>query len=403
MVDKAQDVKEKYEWNMLKIPSSGRYDVMALGALIYRLDPGQESWDEAEDFKVHVSGAEYNPAANCRRYDLKTAVLTGMADYCIGDLIAARLRKVGVDIIGPMFSHNPWGVHHATVYSSSPGGCAMNFVDYNRSNESAVVVKPGMYRYEKVFEGGVRWVHCGGLFATLGPDTQALMIEYYTEGKKQGAVRSLDLNFRGKLVECKRGKIEVVRGSEYLDMDAFNREYGGEISPVMDKAKFIDTMRNIVSSVDVMFTNETDMQNALGLEPTVKSKSKDPIQPEVIASVQQRALDTFNNLEIVVTSLRDELNNTNHRWGAVATIRGHKDPYIIKPEMISVADRIGGGDGVAGGFISAVFYGLSPEEALKAGWVSGALVASYRGDITQAKWEDVLAKVKGGLGAKVKR
>ena len=346
----------------LKLQECGKYDIIALGALVIRLDPGNLPFREARAFDVHVSGAEFNLAANASRYGLNTAVLTGMGDYCVGELIRDRVRTVGVDILGKTFPHTPWSGQHATVYSSTPRGCATNRIDYNRSDEAALMLKPGDLNYDEIFEGGVAWVHSGGLYASLGQHAPSLIIEFFSEAKKRGAIVSFDLNYRGKLWEAQGGQ-----------------------------EKAVQAMTNIVQYVDVLFGNETDMTNALGLSSSVKAES--PVDPKPFIGVQETARQRFPSLEIIVTSLRDEINNDRHLWGAVASVSGQI--YQVPAREIAVLDRIGGGDGLASGFVTGIFKGLSPQDALNAGWASGALVASVRGDITGSTWQDVLDVAKG--------
>lgn len=359
----------KMRFGNLEIPEKGKYDVIALGALVIRLDPGNIPFREARHFDVHVSGAEYNFAANLARYGLKTAVVTGMGDYCVGELIREHVRAVNVDILGKTFPHTPWTGHHATVYSATPRGCATNRIDYNRSNEAALMLQPGMLDYTQIFNGGVKWVHSGGLFAALGEHTSSLIVEFFKEAKKQGAIVSFDLNYRGKLWES----------------------HGGQ-------TKAIEAMTEIVKYADVLFGNESDMKNALGLSSSIIADSS--VDPKPFVEVQKLAMEKFPNLKIIVTSLRDEINNDRHMWGAVASVGG--EIFYVPAKEISVLCRIGGGDGLASGFAKAVFEGLPADECLKAGWASGALVASVHGDITGSTWQDVL-DVSKGSGKKVER
>ncbi|MFO7870727.1 MAG: sugar kinase [Kiritimatiellia bacterium] len=359
--------------NSLNIPETGRYDVMALGALIHRLDSGNVPTRHAGSFDVHVSGAEYNLAANTRRYGLKTAVLTGMGDYCIGEMIAEHVRAVGVDILGRKFEHTPWSGHHAAVYSSTPGGCAVNDIDYNRSDEAALMLKPGMLNYDEIFDGGVRWVHSGGLYSALGEHAPEMILEFFREARKRGAIVSFDLNYRGKLWKY----------------------HGG-------REKCVEAMTEIVKNVDVLFGNETDAANALDIKASSEKKTKTDSGP--FKEAQSKIREKFPNLKIIVTSLRDEISNNRHMWGAVASVEG--TIYEVPAREITVVCRIGGGDGLAGGFTRALFDGLSPQEAIEAGWASGALVASVRGDITQSTWDHVLKvseNLRKGKAQKVER
>jgi 2-dehydro-3-deoxygluconokinase len=399
----AEEKREMYNWGEI-LPGFNpsrdtKYEVMAFGGLIHRLDPGKKLWPKATEVEIHAdSGAEFNLAANCNAYGLKSAVLTAKVDYPIGDMVKWQIGASGVDIIGPTFEHSPWGPHHAAVYSGRPGPNKKNVVDYNRSDEAALLIKPGMFNYENIFEGGVKWVHVGGLYEALGPHAPDMMLEYIRAGKEQGAIASMDLNFRGKLVTADR-RIRVKEGHEFLHMDKFEEEYGAEPP---DEDAILETYRGrtkeIVREVDVLFANETDIANCLG----IAGNEGDTIDTAVTKAQQAEVMDKFENLKVVVTSLRDEYDNIEHIWGAVATIRQPDGKYlqVESPiKKIHVEDRIGGGDGNAGGFVASMFYGYTPQEAVINGVESGKLVASVQDDnAAGAKWRDVIEK-----GKKVKR
>src|SRR3982751_4664360 len=185
----------------LNIASKGDLDLLSLGALVHRLDPGIIPFRKATRCDIHVSGGEFNVAANLSDcFRLKTAVTTAMVDYPIGDLIAERVRAMGVKPIYKHFKHD--GVHGpnmATVYSDRGHGMRAPVVFYNRCNEAAAQLKPGDFKWKEIFAGGVRWFHSGGIFASLSPTTAELIIEGMTAAKAAGAVVSFDLNYRAKL------------------------------------------------------------------------------------------------------------------------------------------------------------------------------------------------------------
>ena len=153
----------------LNIRESADLDFLSLGALVHRLDPGIIPFRKAMECRIHVSGGEFNVAANLADcFGLKTAIASAMVDYPIGDLIAERVRAMGVRPIYKHFNHNGvTGPNMATVYSDQGHGLRAPVVFYNRSNEAAAQLKPGDFDWKSIFSGGVKWVHSGGIFAAL--------------------------------------------------------------------------------------------------------------------------------------------------------------------------------------------------------------------------------------------
>src|SRR5213079_2578247 len=191
----------------LRIPPSGALDFLSLGAVVHRLDPGIVPFRKAHECQIHVSGGEFNVAANLADcFRMNTAVVTAMVDYPVGDLIAERVRGMGVRPFYKRFQHD--GVHGpnmATVYSDRGHGVRAPVVFYNRCNEAAAQLKPGDFDWKAIFAGGVRWFHSGGIFAALSPSTAELIIEAMEAAKAAGAVISFDLNYRAKLWDVSGG------------------------------------------------------------------------------------------------------------------------------------------------------------------------------------------------------
>src|ERR1051326_8485491 len=185
----------------LNIRKDGALDFLSLGALIHRLDPGIIPFRKATSCQIHVSGGEFNCAANLSDcFRLNTGIATAMVDYPIGDLIAERVRAMGVKPFYKKFKHN--GVHGpnmATVYSDRGQGVRAPVVFYNRCNEAAAQLKPGDFNWKEIFAGGVRWFHSGGIFAALSQTTAEVIIEAMQAAKAAGAIVSFDLNYRAKL------------------------------------------------------------------------------------------------------------------------------------------------------------------------------------------------------------
>src|SRR5262245_3634899 len=185
----------------LKIPQQGALDLLSLGALVHRLDPGIIPFRKATTCQIHVSGGEFNVAANLSDcFRLQTGIATAMVDYPVGELIAERVRAMGVRPFYKKFPHDGvQGPNMATVYSDRGQGVRAPIVFYNRCNEAAAQLKPGDFDWQNIFESGVRWFHSGGIFAALSPTTSEVILEAMKAAKNAGAIISFDLNYRPKL------------------------------------------------------------------------------------------------------------------------------------------------------------------------------------------------------------
>src|SRR4051794_40881744 len=223
-------------------------DFLALGALVHRLDPGVIPFRKARTLEIHVSGGEYNVAANLADcFGLKTGIATAMVNYGIGELVQAKVREMGVRPFYKWFEHDGVrGPNIATVYSDRGLGVRPPVVFYNRSNEAGALLKPGDFDWDGIFSRGVKWFHSGGIFAALSETTAPLIMEGMQAAKAAGAITSFDLNYRAKLWAS----------------------VGGE-------KKGVETMRKIAGGLDCLIGNEEDLQKGLGVTgPDVHSKGK---------------------------------------------------------------------------------------------------------------------------------
>jgi 2-dehydro-3-deoxygluconokinase len=356
----------------LKIPQSGALDFLSLGAMIHRLDPGIIPFRKATECQIHVSGGEFNVAANLSDcFRLQTGIASAMVDYPIGDLIAERVRAMGVKPFYKKFKHDGVnGPNMAMVYSDRGQGQRAPVVFYNRCNEAAAQLKPGDFDWKSIFAGGVRWFHSGGIFAALSPTTAELIIEAMQAAKAAGAVVSFDLNYRAKLWNISGGHDRAV---EVLD--------------------------RIVKNVDVIVGNEEDLQLGLGIPgPEVAATSK--LDPSAFIGMIDKVVKKHPQVKIVATTLREVHSTNRHSWGAVAWINGkiHQSPTC----ELDVVDRVGGGDGYAAGFFYGLLAGEAPAEAVKLGWAHGALLTTFPGDTTMATLEQVKSFAHGG-SARIQR
>jgi 2-dehydro-3-deoxygluconokinase len=356
----------------LQIPKSGAMDFLSLGALIHRFDPGIIPFRKATECRIHVSGGEFNCAANLSDcFGMKSGIATAMVGYPIGDLIAERVRAMGVKPFYKHFEHDgATGPNMAAVYSDRGFGVRAPVVFYNRANEAAALLKPGDFDWKTIFGAGVRWFHSGGIFAALSPSTAELIVEAMQAAKAAGAVVSFDLNYRAKL---------------------WNISGGHE--------RAVSLIRQIVENVDVLVGNEEDLQMGLGIPgPEVAAKSK--LDPSAFFSMIGKVVEQHPQIKIVATTLREVHSTNRHSWGAVAWIGGVS--YVSPTCDLDVFDRVGGGDGFAAGFFYGLLTGEQPADALKLGWAHGALLTTFPGDTTMATLDQVRAFAKGG-SARIQR
>jgi 2-dehydro-3-deoxygluconokinase len=354
------------------IRPAGGLDFLALGALVNRLDPGIIPFRKAAHCDIHVSGGEFNVAANLSDcFKLSTGVASAMVDYPLGDLIAERVRAMGVKPYYKYFQHDGVnGPNMATVYSDRGQGVRAPVVFYNRANEAAARLKPGDFDWDEIFGGGLRWFHSGGIFSALSPTTAELTIEGMQAAKAAGAIVSFDLNYREKLWNI----------------------HGGH-------QRALEVISRIVKNVDVLVGNEEDLQKGLGIPgPEVAAKSK--LDPSAFFGMIDTVVAQHPQIKVVATTLREVHSTNRHSWGSVAWMNGKM--FVSPTAELDVLDRVGGGDGFAAGFIYGLLAGESPEAAVKLGWAHGALLTTFPGDTTMATLEQVRAFASGG-SARIQR
>jgi 2-dehydro-3-deoxygluconokinase len=356
----------------LDIRQRGALDFVSVGAMVHRLDPGIVPFRKASEYQVHVSGGEFNVAANLSDgFCMKTGIATAMVDYPIGDFVAERVRAMGVKPFYKHFKYNGVdGPNIAAVYSDRGQGVRAPVVFYNRCNEAGAKLKPGDFNWNAMFEGGLRWFHSGGIFAALSQTTSEVIIEGMQAAKAAGATISFDLNYREKLWN-------IIGGAQ----------------------KAVEVINRIVKNVDVLVGNEEDLQKGLGIPgPEVAAKSK--LDPSAFASMMDNVRKKHPQIKIVATTLREVHSTNRHSWSAVAWIDGKT--YTAPTAELDVYDRVGGGDGFAAGLFYGLLTGEPEEQAVKLGWAHGALLTTFPGDTTMATLDQVRSFAKGG-SARIQR
>jgi 2-dehydro-3-deoxygluconokinase len=371
----------------LSIPASAGtvHDLLALGALVTRLDPGIIPFPEASEYLLHVSGGEYNVASNLSScFRMRAAIASAMVDYPIGRKVELSVQKAGVTPYFQRFKHDGVrGPNIATVWSDRGQGVRAPVVFYNRSNEAAQRLKPGSFDWNAILGAPgtpkVRWFHSGGIFSSLSPTTSELVIEAMQAAKKAGAVVSFDLNYRAKLWAVAAA------------------EHGLSAEQASEKAA--QTLRKITSYVDILVGNEEDLQKGLGLKgQDVEAKGK--LDPSAFFGMIESVVKDFPNIKAVATTLREVHSTNRHSWSAVLWLDGKN--YRAPLTELDVYDRVGGGDGFAAGLFYGLLSGKDPEESLRLGWAHGALLTTTPGDTSMVGLDQVEAFAKGG-SARIQR
>ncbi len=349
-------------------------DFLALGAVVHRLDPGVVPFRQARKLEVHVSGGEYNVAANLAScFGLKTGIATATVDNGIGELVESRIREIGVRPFYKHFQHDGVrGPNIAAVYSDRGHGVRAPVVFYNRANEAGALLKPGDFDWPAIFKAGVRWFHSGGIFASLSATTSELILEALRAARSAGTVCSFDLNYRAKLWSTLGGA-----------------------------AKGQEVFRRIAQHVDVLLGNEEDLQLALGIKaPAAAAPARSKLDADMFFDMIDQVVEQFPNVKCVATTLREVHSANRHDWAAVLWLDGER--HITPTLELDVLDRIGGGDGFAAGLIYGLIAGRPTNDALRLGWAHGALVTTFPGDVSMARLSEVEALAKGG-SARVQR
>jgi 2-dehydro-3-deoxygluconokinase len=358
------------------------HDLLALGALVTRLDPGIIPFAQASEYLLHVAGGEYNVASNLSTcFRQRTAIASAMVDYPIGRKVELAVQKAGVTAYYEHFKHDGVrGPNIATVWSDRGQGVRAPVVFYNRSNEAAQQLKPGNFNWNEIFGASrVRWFHSGGIFSALSPTTADLVIEAMQAAKKAGAVVSFDLNYRTKLWEAAAAE------------QGLNSGQAGE--------KAAQTLRAITNYVDVLVGNEEDLQKSLGFKgQDVEAKGK--LDSSAFFGMIESVVKDFPNIKAVATTLRKVHSSNRHTWSAVLWLDGKS--YQAPTAELDIYDRVGGGDGFAAGLFYGLLTGKSPEESLRLGWAHGALLTTTPGDTSMVSLDQVEAFAKGG-SARIQR
>ena len=361
----------------LKAPGTYRWDMIALGEIMLRLDPGDSRVRVAREFKVWEGGGEYNVARGLRRcFGLKTAVCTAFADNDVGRLLEDFVLQGGVAtdyLLWKPFDGVGRVTRNGLNFTERGFGARGAVGIPDRGNTAAGQMKPGDFDWDEIFgKHGVRWLHTGGIFAALSESTAALVEEAVVAAKKYGTIVSYDLNYRPSLW----------------------KSIGG-----LKKAQEVN--KRIARNVDVMIGNEEDFTASLGFH--VEGADEDLLHIDVTAfkKMIETAVKEYPNFKVVATTLRAAKTATINDWGAIC-YAGGKFHQSIQRNDLEIYDRVGGGDSFASGLIYGFLTGDDAQKAVDYGAAHGALAMTTPGDTSMASKDEVEKLMKGG-GARVQR
>ena len=354
-----------------------RWDLVSLGEIMLRLDPGEGRVRTTRAFEVWEGGGEYNVARGLRRcFGLKTAIATAFADNDIGRLLEDFILQGGVDtdlIRWAPFDGIGRDVRNGINFTERGYGLRGAAGTSDRGNTAASQMKPGDIDWEEVFgKQGARWLHTGGIFAALSESSAEVVIEAVRAAQKHGVIVSYDLNYRPSLW----------------------KSIGGQ-----EKAREVN--RRIAEHVDVMIGNEEDFTACLGFEVEGLDENISNIEVDKFKTMIEQAVAAFPNFKATATTLRTVKSAGINDWGAICWSDGSFSEATHRKNL-EILDRVGGGDSFASGLIYGFLATGDPQEAVEYGAAHGALAMTTPGDTSMATLAEV-EKVKGGGGARVVR
>lgn len=353
------------------------WDLVALGEVMLRLDPGEDRITTARTFRAWEGGGEYNVARGLQRcFGLRSAIVTALADNPVGHLVERLMREGGVDL-----RHLRWVPYDGVGRAARNG---LNFTERgfgirgavgmsDRGHTATSQLRPGEIDWDALFGAdGARWFHCGGIFAALSETTPLVAREAMEAARHHGVIVSYDLNYRASLWKAIGGQARA-------------REVNRELAPL----------------VDVMLGNEEDFTAALGFEVPGLDANLSALDPANFARMIDEATRTFPNLRVVATTLRNARTATRNDWGAICWADGrlYQAPSRLDLEIL---DRVGGGDSFASGLIYAFLTGRGPQAAVEYGAAHGALAMTTPGDTSTATLAEVEA-VMADASARIAR
>jgi 2-dehydro-3-deoxygluconokinase len=347
-----------------------KWDLVALGEVMLRLDPGDSRIATTRQFRAWEGGGEYNVARALKRcFGLNTAVVTALADNPVGRLVEDLMLQGGVDL-----RHLRWTSYDGVGRAARNG---LNFTERgfgvraplgcsDRGHTAISQLKPGDVDWDQIFaKEGARWFHTGGIFCALSATTPMVAKEAMEAAKRTGTIISYDLNYRASLWNSIGGK-----------------------------AKAQEVNRQLAPLVDVMLGNEEDFTAALGFPVSGADENLSELDPRNFKKMIEKVVKEFPNLSAVATTLRNARSSTRNDWGAIGYSEGQFHEASVRRDL-EIFDRVGGGDSFASGLVYGLLSGKDLAWSVDCGAAHGALAMTTPGDTSMATLNEVLQVMKG--------
>ncbi len=350
-----------------------KYDLMSLGECMVRLSPpGHGRIEFATTLEVCVGGGEFNVAYALSRLGLRTGFASRIVDNPVGKIILNAARAVGVDVSNVVVAKydgvgraDRIGLNFTEVGTGVRGSVTL----YDRGHSAASNMKPGMIDFKKLFGQGVRWLHTGGIFASLSDGCAATLKDAVIAAKEAGTIISYDLNFRSKLWSAQKAQ---------------------------------QVTKELVPYIDCLIGNEEDFQKVLGFEVEgVDEENLSALDTSAYKKMVEKVVKAYPNVKVVGTTLREVKSGLVNNWSAILWNDG-KFYESRRYDNLEIEDRVGGGDGFSSGFAYGFLTGKTPQECVDLGAAHGALLQTTRGDTSQIDLEELMHVFKGG-SARIKR
>jgi 2-dehydro-3-deoxygluconokinase len=356
----------------IKEAKDARLDLISLGECMVRLSPaGRQRIEFANEFEAWIGGGEYNVAYAVARMGMRAGWVSRLPDNYVASMIRNHARGGGLDISDVVWV--PYdGVGRADRvglnFTEVGTGVRASVTMYDRGHSAASHMKPGEVDWKKVFSKGVRWFHTGGIYSALSPSCAEVALEALKAAREAGVVTSYDLNFRSKLWSAKEANAAT---------------------------------QKLIPHINVLIGNEEDFIKVLGMKIEGVKEDFRGLEVDCYKRMVEQVVKKHPTVEGVGTTLREVVSGLVNHWSAIFWCEG-KFHESRKYENLEIEDRVGGGDGFAGGVIYGMLAGKGPQQAVEYGAAHGALAQSTRGDTSMVTLEEVEHVVKGG-SARIKR
>jgi 2-dehydro-3-deoxygluconokinase len=341
------------------------WDLVSLGEVMLRLDPGDQRISTTRNFRVWEGGGEYNVARGLKRcFGLDTAVVTALADNAVGRLVEDLMFQGGVSqkyVCWVPFDGVGRTVRNGLNFTERGFGIRAALGCSDRGQTAASKMKPGEIDWAQIFsKDGARWFHTGGIFCALSESTPLVALEAMEAAKRAGVVVSYDLNYRASLWKSIGGKTRAQ-----------------------------EVNRRLAPFVDVMLGNEEDFTAALGFEVAGVDEQHSKLDPSNFQKMITKVVQQFPNMAVIATTLRYAKTATVNDWGALCYYDGRFYQAPVR-ENLEIYDRVGGGDSFASGLIYGFLSAKDPQWSVECGAAHGALAMTTPGDTTMATLAEVL-------------